>query len=396
MKGAIIDGGGAAHRALRAPGQPFAGLDPVLIEDLSRTDLERYDAVIVPRSCDGDALLARRHQFARFLDRGGIVVAFGELWTDWLPGARWEPEAPEDTQAPAMLAPHRLLEELSPGDLWWHREPGGWCCHGHVRAPAGAEVLVATADGGTWWYVDRTTTRGVIVCASNLDLDTHAHHGNPTARTLLERLMLWLPEEAERVRSRGQAPACRIAGYFSGVQFQHGFFAPRPTEFAIVPAAELGALDLDAYPAIWIPRESDQRTLLAQAGRLAAYLEAGGRVIALEEIDRPWLIGASWVDRSVDVGAAQRTDHPIVAALGEFAPPWHAHGVLEVPRDAEVLIAAPGGGALLATYAVGKGQVLAGTIDGDSHAGYGSSIPAPFVDAVVAWSRAPVAQAALR
>ncbi len=395
MKGAIIDGGGAAHRALRAAGQPLADLDPILIEDVSRTDLDRYDAVIVPRSCDGDALLTRRFQFARFLDRGGILVAFGELWTDWLPGARWQPEAPQDTQPPTMLAAHRLLEELTPDDLWWHREPGGWCCHGHVRPPAGAEVLVATADGGTWWYVDRTTTRGVIVCASNLDLDTHAHHGNATARTLLERLMIWVRQEVEGSPGRRHAPSDRIAGYFSGVHFQHGFFAPRARDFAVIPSAELGAVDLGAYRAIWIPRESDQRTLETQAAKLAEYLEAGGRVIAFEEMDRPWLPGARWSDRPVDIATARRTDHPMAAALGDFAPPWHAHGVLEVPRDAEVLISTADGDALLATYPVGKGQVLAGTIDADSHAGYGSAIPNPFLDAVLDWSHAPLAAPAL-
>jgi hypothetical protein len=395
MKGALIDGGGAAHRALRAPGQPFAGLEPILIEELAGTNLERYDVVIVPRSCDGDALLARRHQFARFLDRGGILVAFGELWTNWLPGARWEPEAPQDTQAPAMLAAHALLEELTPDDLWWHREPGGWCCHGHVRAPAGAEVLVATADGGTWWYVDRITTRGVIVCASNLDLDTHAHHGNATARTLLERLMLWVRTEVDRGANRRHAPSDRIAGYFSGVQFQHGFFGPRSRDFAIVPSAELATLDLQAYRAIWILRESDQRTLEANASKLAEYLEAGGRIIAFEEMDRPWLPGARWAPAPVDIRTVRRTAHPIAAALGDFGPPWHAHGVLQVERDAEILISAADGGALLATYAVGKGQVLTGTIDADSHAGYGSSIPAPFLDAILTWSRAPLGEAVL-
>ncbi|GAC1481939.1 MAG: hypothetical protein PVSMB9_07450 [Candidatus Dormibacteria bacterium] len=396
MKGAIIDGGGSAHFALRQPGQPLAGLEPILLEELVSTDLEQYDAVIVPRSCDGDVLLARRHQFARFLDRGGILVAFGELWTDWLPGARWEPEAPQDTQPPAMVARHQLLEELSPDDLWWHREPGGWCCHGHVRPPAGAEVLVATADGGSWWYVDRTTTRGVIVSASNLDLDTHAHHGNAVARTLLERLMLWIRQEVERGEGRRHLPSDRIAGYFSGVHFQHGFFAPRSSDFAIVPAAELAAVDLAAHRAIWILRESDQRSLQANAPKLASYLEEGGRIIAFEEIDRPWLPGVRWLDRQVEISSVRRTNHPIAAALGDFTHPWHAHGALEVGQGAEVLVSTDDGAALLATYRVGKGQVLAGTIDADSHAGYGSSIPAPFLNAVLEWSRAALPELALR
>jgi len=389
MKGVFIDGGGAAHRALSAPGQPFSGLRSVDVERLNATDLEGFDLVVVPRSCDGDALYARRHQFARFLDRGGVLIALGELWTNWLPGTRWEPESPEDTRPPALVAPHPLLDELGAEDLWWHKDPGGWCCHGHVRAAHGVERLVATQDGGSWLHIDRVSARGTIVVASNLDLDTHAYNGNETARTVLERLMAWAAEEVSAVAVRRSEKSDRIAGYFSGVFFQHGFFSRRD-RFAIVPAPELGALDLDAYPAIWIPRESDQRTLEANAGRIADYLDRGGRVVSLESIDRPWLPGASWTARTVDIGNARKADHPLVNALGKLERPWHAHGVLAVPRDAEILISDADGGVLLATYAVGRGSVLVSTMDPDSHAGYGSSIPDAFIDEVVAWTRGAV------
>ncbi len=386
MKGALIDGGGAAHRALSAPGQPFSRLRSVEIERLAATDLEALDLVVVPRSCDGEALYARRHQFARFLDRGGLLIALGELWTNWLPGSHWEQESPEDTRPPALVAHHPLLDELGAEDLWWHKDPGGWCCHGHVRVADGVERLVATPDGGSWLHIDRVSTRGTIVVASNLDLDTHAYNGNEIARTLLERLMAWAAEEVGATATTRTAKSDRIAGYFSGVFFQHGFFSRRE-RFAFVPAPELAALDLDAYPALWIPRESDQRTLEANAGRISDYLHRGGKVVSLESIDRPWLPGSSWAPGTVDIGNASKADHPLVRALGRLERPWHAHGVLEVPRDAEILISDPDGGVLLATYQVGQGSVLVSTMDPDSHAGYGSSIPNAFIDEVVAWTR---------
>lgn len=389
MKGAFIDAGGAAQRALSAPGQPFSRLQTVELERLAATNLEGFDLVVVPRSCDGDALYARRHQFSRFLDRGGVLIAIGELWTNWLPGTRWEPESPEDTRPPALVAPHELVDELGAEDLWWHKDPGGWCCHGHVRVADGVETLVATPDGGSWLHVDRVSTRGSIVVASNLDLDTHAYNGSEIARTLLERLMAWAEGEVKANAARRRTRSDRIAGYFSGVFFQQGFFSARE-QFAIVPSPEFSALDLEAYPALWIPRESDQRTLEANAGRIASYLEGGGKVVALESIDRPWLHGASWEARTVDLGRTRRADHPLVRALGKLERPWHAHGALRVPPDAEVLLSEPEGGVLLATYPVGKGEVLISTIDPDSHAGYGSSIPDAFIDEIVAWTRSSV------
>jgi hypothetical protein len=206
--------------------------------------------------------------------------------------------------------------------------------------------------------------------------------------------MDWAGEEVRRTANRRRSTTDRVAGYFSGVFFQHGFFSRRADDFAVVPAPEFGTLDLSAYPAIWIPRESDQRTLEANAGRIADYLEAGGRLVCFEEIDRPWLPGTAWAPRQVDLAHAAVTGHPLGKALGDFRRPWHAHGVLQVPSDAHVLISDADGAALLASYAVGKGAVLAGVIDADSHAGYGSSIPDAFIDEVLAWTRAPVPVAA--
>lgn len=385
---AMIDGGGAAHRALCAPAQPLAAFEPLPLEALAGINLEAYAVLVVPRSCDAEALLARRHQIRRFLDRGGVLIAFGELWTDWLPGARWEPEAGVDIlQAPRLLD-HPLLRGVTPDEIWWHRGQEHWCCHGHLLPPHGAEALVLNADGDAWCYVDRVSTRGTILAASNLDLDTHTFHGNPIARMLLERVVVWAEQEAEHLESRRDDAPGPIAGYFSGVHFQRGFFAgEHGAPFAIVPAAELGALDLRAYTALWVPRESDQRTLEAQREKIAAYLHAGGLVVCFEEIDRPWLPGAAWESGAVDLSTARRTDSPLARSIGALQRPWHAHGALRVGQEAEILIGAEDGRALLATYPVGAGTVLAGTVDPDAHAGFGSDLPAAFLDEILAWVR---------
>jgi hypothetical protein len=383
--GALIDGGGAAHRAIRQPGEPFEAFDAIPLDRLAAVDLGRYEVVVVPRSCDGEMLALRRHQFSRFLDRGGVLIVLGEQWTDWVPGGRWEPEALEDIQPPQVAA-HPLLDELSADGLWWHRGPANWCCHGHVVAPPGSEQIV-TAGRGSWLYIDRVSTRGTILWASNLDLDTHAYHGSDTARTLLERVLRWAAGEARTHAKLRAARSDRIAAFFSGIHFQRGLFMGGAAgHFAVIPPAELSALELERYPAFWVPRESDQRTLLENASKLARYLEQGGRIICFEEIDRPWLPRVRWERREVDVQRLFRKPSGLNDALGALDPPWHAHGVLHLPNEADVLIADRDGAAVLATYTVGAGTVLAGTIDADSHAGYGSRLAAPFVNEVVRWS----------
>ena len=49
--------------------------------------------------------------------------------------------------------------------------------------PPGADMLVTNAHGHAWMYVDRQSTNGVILAATNLDLDTHAFHGRDVARS---------------------------------------------------------------------------------------------------------------------------------------------------------------------------------------------------------------------
>lgn len=390
MRGLLVHGGGAAHDTLAAF---LAGFRAIPVRALPTTDLESYDVVVVPRSCDAEALRRQRHQFARFLDRGGILLAFGEVWTNWLPGARWEPESPEDVRQPPLLHPHALVEGIAADELFWHRDYERWCCHGHTLAPAGAELVVTNARGAAWWYVDRVSTRGTIMVASNLDLDTHLHYDSDVARILLRRVVDWLAEETARTAAARARPSDRIAYLYSGVHFQRGFVEPRRDAFAVVPSTELAALDLADYPALWVPRESDQVALEAEAARVEAYVRAGGTLVAFEEATRPWLPGAGWERAPVDAATLPRMAHPLADALPALERPWHAHGLLHVPDDAVRLVAAPDGRAALATWRHGAGRVLASTIDADAHAGYGSPLPERFLAAVVEWARAGAAVA---
>lgn len=412
MRGAVIYAGSPSQDALADFLRDFAR---VPLAALPATDLEAFDAVVVPRSVDAEALWARRHQFGRFLHRGGVLVAFGEIWTNWLPGARWEPEAPEDVlSAPAVL-PHPLVDGFGAEELWWHRGYERWCSHGHVVASAGVELVVTNARGAAWCYVDRVSARGTLLVASNLDLDTHLYHGSALARTLLERLRAWLEDEVARNAPLRARPSERVAYFYSGVHFQRGFLETElGRQLAVVPVAELAGFDLARYPALFVPRESDQATLEENAPRIDGYLRGGGTLVSFEEVSRPWLPGARWEQGHVDhalplrdgkvptawyespdvpeeraVLALARADHPLVRALPPLERPWHVHGFLRVPEDAERLVWDPATGrSALALWRHGEGRILAGTIDPDCHAGYGSEVPLPFLAAIVDWARA--------
>ncbi len=390
----LLYNGVCYQEALSRPGEPLADFARLPIHDLASVALEDYDVLLAPRSCDGEVLRARRHQLARFLDAGGVLLAFGEQWTDPFPGCAWRAECPADIRPPIVVAAHPLFAGYDADELHWHPAHERWCCHGHFMAPAGAEVLVTNDEGDVWTYIDRATTRGTILASTNLDPDTHAFHGSPIARAVLHRVVAWAEEEARHLRATGRRAerSTRIAGLFSGVHFQRGFYEDPEyrDRFAVVPSAELGALPLERYPALWVPRESNQAALLAARGRLAAYLAAGGTIVSFEEPTLPWLPRGDWRWRAVDVETLEASQHPIVRSLMPAEVRWHAHGAFAPYPTLEPLLRDAEGEVVLGVDETSfAGRLLLGTLDPDCHAGFGSGRTRPLLNRILAWVLAP-------
>ncbi|AHC13816.1 hypothetical protein [Salinispira pacifica] len=132
---------------------------PLNIWELRHHDLGVFDLIIVPRGSDQDALYAHRGKIKEYLDGGGTLASFGEVTTDWLPGARWDGVLPSDDGPLAFAATHPVLTALQPVDLHWHKGYTGWCCHGHFRVPENGDVLVRTERGDPVMYIDTTTKK---------------------------------------------------------------------------------------------------------------------------------------------------------------------------------------------------------------------------------------------
>ncbi|MDP9370877.1 MAG: hypothetical protein M3Q65_00145 [Chloroflexota bacterium] len=389
----LIYNGVCYHEALSRPGEPLAEFERLPIDALAAVPLEEYDVLLAPRSSDGEALRARRHQITRFLDAGGVLVAFGELWTDWFPGCAWREECPADIRRPVVVVDHPIFAGFGADDLHWHPANERWCCHGHLAPPAGAQVLVANDASDAWTYIDRATTRGTILASTNLDPDTHTFHGSPVAREVLGRVVAWAEAEARRNRADGRRAARseEIAGLFSGAHFQRGFYEDPEfrDRFAVVPATELAALPLDRYRALWVPRESNQAALLTARERIAAYLAAGGTLVSFEEPTLPWLPRGAWRWRKVDVETLEMSDHPMVRGLAPAEVRWHAHGAFAPYPGLEPLLRDAAGEVVLGiderSFA---GRLLLGTLDPDCHAGFGSGRTRPLLRRILDWTLA--------
>ena len=164
------------------------------------TDLAPYDALIFPRGTDLEIVYPARQKIADFLHLGRIVISFGEVTSEWLPGCRWDGVKPEDDGPLEIRSYHPIFTRLKAEDLHWHKGATGWCCHGHFIAPAEAEILATNLLGDPVMYIDRNSTNGIILAASQLDAVCHLFHGIRGADILFENMLNWVLEETYRIR----------------------------------------------------------------------------------------------------------------------------------------------------------------------------------------------------
>lgn len=169
-------------------------LQTLNVWELDRHNLHDFDVLIVPRGSDQEALYAHRKTIARYLEMDGIVASFGEITTDWLPGVRWDGVLPSDDGPLSFASTHPFLAGLQPVDLHWHKGFTGWCSHGHFKEPPDAEVLVRTEVGDPVMYLQRPSTGGVIIAASEVDVVCHAAHGVEGAQKMFENILRWVSE----------------------------------------------------------------------------------------------------------------------------------------------------------------------------------------------------------
>ena len=173
-------------------------MDILPVCDFGKTDLSNYDTLVFPRGTDQEIVYTEREKIGAFLESKGILISFGEVTMGWIPGCLWDGVKPEDDEPLLIKKEHQILKDLDPEDLHWHKGATGWCCHGHFIAPPGAEILVTNTLGDPIMYIDRQSTKGIILVASQLDAICHIYHVQAGARRLFDNCIRWAMIEARK------------------------------------------------------------------------------------------------------------------------------------------------------------------------------------------------------
>jgi hypothetical protein len=200
VRRAIVTSYVSYHDAPARPEQPFADFERLDVHALPATSWKRMQLWSCCVLSTARRFWARRHQFRRFPTRAACwssstrPAGAGSRVADGRPGAprifclgrcrrtRWRMASVRTRSTGTVRVRAGATTDT------WHRQPG-------------AEVVVATARGDAWLYLDRQSANGVILAATNLDLDTHAFQGSDVAHRLLQRVLVWAEAEQTFWRS---------------------------------------------------------------------------------------------------------------------------------------------------------------------------------------------------
>lgn len=197
---AAIDGGTYYHHRSLYEERYRGFFDRIVYApELARTDLGDIDVLIVSCRTDPSVIVPQRDAVARFLDKGGTVVAMGSTGQhQWLPAIDWT-DMPTNfwwwkeggSLGLQIEAPdHPLFRHIGLSDATWHY-------HGQYAPPAGAVSLIGVKDGGSILYEDRVTTNGCMIVTA---LDPMYHHGSyfmPATTRFLDGFLPYLRETHE-------------------------------------------------------------------------------------------------------------------------------------------------------------------------------------------------------
>lgn len=183
-------------------------VEPLDMYELPEADLSRYIALIITGNVDQELFYRERRLIRNFLDSGKVLVFSGHLLHPWLPGAgTFVPKGINSFQdyRIQIVNPHPIFEGVREEELTFRRGVAGFFARGHNPPPEGAEVLLQLAGGEPIVYIDRVSTRGVILAHSGYDLlgfgiDKLYSDGAPRTTTscIAPRLLAWIREEGHR------------------------------------------------------------------------------------------------------------------------------------------------------------------------------------------------------
>jgi hypothetical protein len=181
------------------------------------------------------------------------------------------------------------------------------------------------------------------------------------------------------------------------------FESPRYRDYfdRLVRPEELAGVTLEDYAVVLIPCRTPADRLEEHKGRLRAYLDHGGTIVATGESESQlFLPGISftpqptnfwwWLTPGADLGVRiAAPEHPLFEKLSQRDITWHLHGWFDAPEGAKILaVNGEGKPILYIDEVTTKGRMVITSLDPFFHHG-SHFMPATtrFLDGFLPWMR---------
>ncbi|PAF42380.1 aspartate/tyrosine/aromatic aminotransferase [Helicobacter sp. 11S02596-1] len=158
--------------------------------------LESFEAIIIPTSIDEIYLSKHATYIENFLENGKIVVSFAQNFLPWLPGNNlYIPSEIPIKDREVKISSHPIFQGVSQYDLNYRRGVKGFFNRGYFHPPKHAQIILEDSEGRCVAYIDRLTTKGVILSTAGADLLGFGIFDTNTARRMGVALLGWILKE---------------------------------------------------------------------------------------------------------------------------------------------------------------------------------------------------------
>lgn len=413
-----------------------------LYSDFGGLDLSKYCAMVLGMSIDEVALWKHREKLYEFLDNGGIVISFCHNYTKILPNNAGYIKSPvEIRDREIKLVGHSLTNGIREYDINYRRGVKGFFNRGYFEIDEkDCEVFLRDSEGKVVGYIDRISTRGVIVSTAGADLLTFGVFENNSARRLGLNLFKWLAYELKQRESKKSTIAKNLArtnqnvenqsGLFhfdcdiiasqtpqnplrknpklknaiitGGASYERNFFYNKDEKYAHffdkrIYHKQAKDTDFSEFDYIVIASRANPRFLLPCKDKFLDFLKNGGSIVSFGEITQDYLPNIAWKEYSVNFWwwLSEGADMPFVVCEGGkslfekmslFTAKWHYHGAFYPPKDCINILQNELGEAIIYKDISFKGGLYVTSLDPDFHLGQGFMPKTePFFDNFMEW-----------
>ncbi len=164
-----------------------------IYENLKKESLESFCALILPMSVDQIYLFRHKELLFDFLDKGGVIFNFAASICEYLPNLALYQQSPTPIRLREVKpSSHPIFKGVNAYNMNHRRGVKGFFNRGFLTPPKDAEILFSDSDDKCVGYIDRHSSKGVILSTAGADLFGYGSFEADTTRRMGLNCLLWL------------------------------------------------------------------------------------------------------------------------------------------------------------------------------------------------------------